>query len=72
MLPYFVLNHNIRFSFALHLLFLLFFVIFALVSCYFVIFGNLLQNVSRELGNSENPKMKNAENKKTGHFDKSS
>ena len=38
----FVLNHNARFGFALHLVFLLlFFVLVALVFCYFLIFGYL-------------------------------
>ena len=48
----FVLNHDIRFVFALHLLLLLF-LFFALVFCYFLIFGYLSKNISRKIGNSK-------------------
>ena len=69
LLSCFVLNHNIRFSFALHLLFLLLF--FAFVFCCLLILGYLSKSISRNIGNSENPHMKNAE-KKHGYFDNSS
>ena len=67
----FALNHNAKHSFVSHLL-----------SCcclFLVCFGILLffdlllpiKNISRKIGSSENPQMKNAE-KKDGHFDRSS
>ena len=67
-----VLNHNISFIFALHLVFwlLLFFVLVAFIFCYFLIFGNLSKNISEKHGNSKNSKNQKCR-KKNGHFDRS-
>ena len=55
-----VLNHNISFLFALHLVFLLllFFVLLALFFWYFLILGNQSKNISEKHGNSKQQKSK--------------
>ena len=67
------LNHNLRFVFALHLVFLwlLFSVFVAFIFCYFFDFWKPIKNIS-EKKNMEIPKTaKNVKcRKKNGHFDK--
>ena len=70
MLSCFVLNHNLRFVFVLHLVVSLLLFLFLLLS-YFVIFGILAtsQNISgKKHGNSENPPNQKCRKKKNGHL----
>ena len=69
----FVLNHNLRFHFVLHLI--LFLLLFLFCFCCFHIFCFLiigyLSETSLKYGNSKTTELKHAEKKKkTGHFDK--
>ena len=63
----FVLNHNLRFVFALHLVFsllLFFFVFVAFIFCYFFDFWKPIKNISENMEIPKTAKMKNAEKKK--------
>ena len=57
------LNHNLRFVFALHLVFLLlvFFVFVAFIFCYFLNFGNLSKTSLKNMEIPKTAKIKNAE-----------
>ena len=59
------LNHNLRFVFALHLVFLLlvFFVFVAFIFCYFLNFGNLSKTSLKNMEIPKTAKIKNAEKK---------
>ena len=64
LLSCFVLNHNLRFVFALHLgfLILLFFVFVAFIFCYFLIFGNLSKtSLKKNMEILKTTRIKNAE-----------
>ena len=63
----FALNHNLRFVFALHLVFslLLFFVFVAFVFCYLLIFGSLSKTSLKNMEIPKTAKIKNAEEKRT-------
>ena len=59
LLSCFVLNHNLKFVFVLHLVFLLLFLVFvAFIFCYFFMFGNLSKTSlkKKKHGNSKNSK----------------
>ena len=65
-----VLNHNISFMFALHLVFwlLFFFVLVAFIFCYFLIFGNLSKNISEKHGKFEKQQKSKMQKKKKRTF----
>ena len=57
------MNHNLRFVFALHLVFLLlvFFVFVAFIFCYFLNFGDLSKTSLKNMEIPKTAKIKNAE-----------